>query len=230
VHTTTAHGTSALPFRPTAPIASGPPAAPRRVTHLGLTGGIGSGKSTVAQLLVDCGAALVDTDAIARALTLPGGAAIPGVAAEFGPAMIGPDGAMDRARMRTLVFADAGAKQRLEALLHPLIGQQAQALAANAEAAGLTVVFDVPLLSETSHWRARVQRVLVVDCSEDTQVRRVIQRSGWSPEMAQQVVQQQLSRMARRRMADAVLHNDGIGLDELQHQVQALWQRWALTA
>ncbi len=200
----------------------------RGLTHLGLTGGIGSGKSTVAQTLVACGAALVDTDAISRALTLPGGAALPAVAAEFGPQMMGADGAMDRARMRTLVFGDTSAKRKLEALLHPLIGHEAQRQAAAASAAGQTVVFDVPLLTESSHWRARVQRVLVVDCSADTQVARVAQRPGWTREMALQVVQQQASRAARRRLADAVLHNDGIGLAELQAQVQALWRHWTL--
>ena len=199
------------------------PAAPG--LRLGLTGGIGSGKSTVAAALVACGAVLVDTDAIARTLTLPGGAALPQVAAQFGPALITPDGALDRAQMRTLVFGDAANKRRLEAILHPLIAQEAQRQA--AAAATQTVVFDVPLLAESHHWRERVHRVLVVDCGESTQVERVAQRAGWTAELALQVVRQQASRQTRRAVADAVIQNDGITLTELQRQVQALWRLWA---
>ena len=139
-------------------------AASKPGLRLGLTGGIGSGKSTVAQVLVAGGAVLVDTDAIARSLTLPGGAALPALAAGFGAQAIGADGALDRARMRALVFAEPGARRRLEAILHPLIGQEAQRQATGA--GHCTVVFDVPLLAESGHWRSRVQRVLVVDCSE----------------------------------------------------------------
>ncbi len=196
--------------------------------RLGLTGGIGSGKSTVAQALVACGAVLVDTDAIARTLTLAGGAALPALAAQFGPALIAADGTLDRAQMRALVFGDPATnptnKRRLEAILHPLIGQEAQRQAATAGAQ--TVVFDVPLLAESRHWRERVHRVLVVDCSEATQVARVAQRPGWTAELALQVVQQQATRPTRRAVADAVIHNDGITLAELQHQVQAVWQHW----
>ena len=193
--------------------------------RLGLTGGIGSGKSTVAQALVGCGAALVDTDAIARALTLPGGKALAAVVAVFGPQIIGADGAMDRAQMRALVFGDPTARRRLEAILHPLIGQEAQRQATAAAAAGQAVVFDVPLLAESAHWRERVQRVLVVDCSEQTQVMRVAQRPGWTPDLALQVVRQQATRALRRSFADAVIHNDGISLAELQTLVQSLWRQ-----
>jgi dephospho-CoA kinase len=192
--------------------------------RLGLTGGIGSGKSAVAHMLVRCGAVLVDTDAIARHLTQPGGAALPDLATQFGPQLIGPDGALDRAQMRALVFGDTTAKRRLEAILHPLIGQEAQRQA--AAAAGSTVVFDVPLLAESRHWRQRVHRILVVDCSEATQVARVSQRPGWTSEMAKQVMQQQATRPTRRGVADAVIHNDGISLIELETEVRALWQRW----
>jgi dephospho-CoA kinase len=202
----------------------GTPAQPGQGPRFGLTGGIGSGKSTVAQTLVACGAVLVDTDAIARALTLAGGAALPELVAQFGPQMLGADGALDRAQMRTLVFGDPAIKRRLEAILHPLIGQEAQR---QATAAGAhPVVFDVPLLTESSHWRARVQRVLVVDCSESTQVARVAQRPGWTAALAQQVVQQQATRSERRGLADAVIHNDGLTLDELRQHVQALWRCW----
>ena len=197
--------------------------------RFGLTGGIGSGKSTVAQTLVACGAVLVDTDAIARALTLAGGAALPELVAQLGPQVVGADGALDRAHVRTLVFGDARIKRRLEAILHPLIGQEAQR---QATAAGQrAVVFDVPLLAESSHWRARVQRVLVVDCSTHTQVERVAQRPGWTSELALQVVQQQASRSTRRAVADAVIHNDdGLTLDQLRQQAHGLWRCWVPAA
>lgn len=192
---------------------------------LGLTGGIGSGKSTVASVLVGLGAHLVDTDAIARALTQAGGAAIPALQAAFGPQAIAADGALDREQMRSLAFADLGAKRRLEAILHPLIGQEAQRQAALAQSR--PVVFDVPLLTESSHWRARVSRVLVVDCLESTQVARVAQRPGWDETAALRVVAQQASRAARRGIADAVIFNDGLDLPALQAEVAALWWAWA---
>jgi len=195
--------------------------SPRTV---GLTGGIGSGKSTVAGLLQACGAHLVDTDAIARSLTLPGGAAMPAVVHAFGPHSVAADGALDRAHMRALVFADATAKARLEAILHPMIGTEARRQAALA--AGRPVVFDVPLLAESRHWRDRVDRVLVVDCAASTQVARVAQRPGWTAEAAARVVAQQATREARRAIADAIIHNDGIPLAALEAHVQALWGAW----
>ncbi len=195
-----------------------------RLSAIGLTGGIGSGKSTVAAMLVDCGACLVDTDAISRALTQSSGAAVPALRAAFGAQAITPDGALDRAHMRQLAFADAASKQRLEAILHPLIGEEARRQA--AAAGSQPVVFDVPLLTESSHWRARVQRVLVVDCSTDTQVQRVAQRPGWSEASARAVIAQQASRERRRAIADAVIHNDGLSLQELQSQVNQLWALW----
>lgn len=194
------------------------------VRRVGLTGGIGSGKSTVAQLLVACGAHLVDTDAIALALTQPGGAAMPALAAAFGDVALTPDGALDRAAMRRLVFADAAVKRRLEAIVHPLIGEEALRQATLAE--GRPVVFDVPLLAESAHWRARVDRVLVVDCAEATQVERVARRPGWDADAARRVVAQQASRAARRATADAVIFNDGLTPEALTGEVLALWQRW----
>jgi dephospho-CoA kinase len=197
---------------------------PRTGLHIGLTGGIGSGKSTVARRLVDCGARLVDTDAIARQLTAPGGVAMPALAAAFGDAIVGPDGALDRDRMRALAFADPGVKGRLEAVLHPMIGAEAQA---QARAAGThPVVFDVPLLAESRHWRGRVARVLVVDCLEDTQVARVMQRSGWSEDAVRRVIAQQAPRRARLAIADAVIFNDGLSLETLTREVRALWALW----
>jgi dephospho-CoA kinase len=190
--------------------------------RIGLTGGIGSGKSTVAARLVALGATLVDTDRIAREATLPGGVAIDAIAETFGPAAIGPDGGLDRAWMRERAFSDAEAKRRLEAILHPRIGDEAEAQA--AAAGGDTVVFDVPLLVESGRWRAKVDRVWLVDCSEATQVARVIARSGWSEEAVRRVVEQQAPRRARRAAADAVLYNDGIDIATLAARVRALWK------
>jgi dephospho-CoA kinase len=191
---------------------------------VGLTGGIGSGKSTVAAMLVACGALLVDTDAIAHALTAPGGAALPALAQTFGPDIIAADGSMNRVRMRTLAFSDASARKRLEAILHPMIGDEAQRQAGLAD--GRPVIFDVPLLAASSVWRQRVERVLVVDCDAGTQVQRVTQRSGWSAEQVQRVIAQQTPRNVRRAIADAVIFNDGLSLVALQAQVQALWLHW----
>ena len=195
------------------------------VLRIGLTGGIGSGKSTVGQLLATLGAALIDTDLIARQLTLPGGAAIDSIARDFGPDLIAADGALDRSRMRELVFADAGAKQRLETILHPLIGIETERQAATA-AGTPALVFDVPLLVESGRWRAKVDKVLVVDCREATQVERVVRRSGWTPEAVRAVIASQASRAQRRACADAVVFNDGITPDQLAADVRAVWQRW----
>ena len=192
--------------------------------RIGLTGGIGSGKSTVAAAFVRHGAALVDTDAIARSITQSGGAAMPAIRTEFGAVVVAADGALDRAAMRALVFADAAARRRLEAILHPLIVEQAR-----REAAAVpndTIVFDVPLLAEASAWRARVHRVLVVDCSVQTQVERVAARPGWTRELAAQVVAAQASHARRRAVADAVVHNDGLPLDALDTEVRSLLQAW----
>jgi dephospho-CoA kinase len=198
--------------------------APRRIAAIGLTGGIGSGKSTAAACLVDCGAWLVDTDAIARALTLPGGAAIPALAAAFGADAIAADGGLDREKMRRQVFADAAAKARLEAILHPLIGAEARRRA--DAAGGRPVVFDVPLLAESSPWRARVDRILVIDCEEATQLARVAARPGWTEAAAHRVLAQQATRAARRSIADAVIHNDGLSLAQFQAELRALWALW----
>ncbi|MCO5976899.1 dephospho-CoA kinase [Ideonella oryzae] len=194
-----------------------------RARRIGLTGGIGSGKSTVARMLAQRGACVIDTDAIARALTLAGGAALPEIAARFGPEMIDSQGALDRARMRALVFGQPDAKLKLEAILHPLIGLETERQAQTADPAH-PVVFDVPLLVEAgARWRRQVDRVLVVDCSEATQQARVQARSGWPRAQVQQVIQQQASRAERRAAADASVVNDGLALDELAGELDALW-------
>ena len=193
--------------------------------RIGLTGGIGSGKSTVASLLVRQGALLVDTDAIARELTLPGGAAIESIRTEFGASFIDTIGALDRARMRELAFNDATAKRRLETILHPLIGAETERRFDTSAQA--VVVFDVPLLVESgTRWRRKVDAVLVVDCLESTQIDRVSRRSGWTRESAASVIAQQASRATRRACADAVIYNEGIALDGLATEVASLWQRW----
>lgn len=192
--------------------------------RVGLTGGIGSGKSTVAGLLREAGAAIVDTDAISRGLTGPGGAAMPAIAAAFGADFVDADGALDRDRMRALAFSDAGAKRRLEAVLHPLI--TAEALAQADAAIAPLIVFDVPLLVESGRWRSRVARVLVVDCPAETQIARVLQRPGWTLERVQGALAAQTSRQARRAAADAVLLNDGLSLAALGREVRSLAARW----
>ena len=193
--------------------------------RIGLTGGIGSGKSTVAGLLVQHGALLIDTDAIARELTLAGGAAIEPIRAAFGAPFIDAGGALERARMRELAFNDAGAKRRLEAILHPLIGAETdRRFSASAEP---IIVFDVPLLVESgARWRRKMDAVLLVDCSEGTQVERVSGRAGWTRESAAAVIAQQAARSARRACADAVIYNEAISLEQLAAEVASLSQHW----
>lgn len=192
--------------------------------RVGLTGGIGSGKSTVAGFLREAGAAIVDTDAISRSLTLAGGMAMPDIAREFGDDFVAANGSLDRDRMRALAFSDPAAKRRLETILHPLI--TAEALAQADAATAPLVVFDVPLLVESGRWRARVRRVLVVDCERQTQVERVLQRPGWTAERVEGVLAAQASRAARRAAADAVIFNDGLSLQVLRREVLSLAQAW----
>jgi len=190
--------------------------------RIGLTGGIGSGKSTVAAALVELGGALlVDTDAISRALTAPGGGAMAAIEARFGRPFVASDGALDRAAMRDLAFRDPAAKQALEAILHPMIGAETARLAALA-APGERVVFDVPLLVESGRWRRLVDRVLVVDCDESTQIARVMARSGLSEGAVRAILAQQATRAQRRAAADAVIHNDGLTLSQLREEVGQL--------
>ena len=192
--------------------------------RIGLTGGIGSGKSTVAALLVAHGASLIDTDAIAREITQPGGIAIAAIRKAFGAEALDAAGGLDRAAMRSRAFADPLVKRRLEAILHPLIGIETQR---RADAAGAAVrVFDVPLFAESAHWRGRVDRVLVVDCPQATQIERVGARSGLKRDAVLAIIAQQATRSRRRACADAVIHNDAISIDELDRHVAALWQLW----
>ncbi|MFL9917415.1 dephospho-CoA kinase [Paraburkholderia fungorum] len=186
---------------------------------VGLTGGIGSGKSTVADLFAARGVPLVDTDLIAHRITAPHGVAMPQIAAEFGDAFVAADGSLDRARMRTLVFSDDGARKRLESITHPLI--RAETEREWNEAQGPYVIVVVPLLVESGSWKTRVNRVLTVDCSVDTQISRVMSRNGFSREQVLAIIARQATREARLAAADDVIDNDNAPLDALKAQVDA---------
>ncbi len=194
--------------------------------RIGLTGGIGSGKSTVGTLLAARGCALIDADALSRSLTAAQGRAMPAIAQVFGSEMVAPDGSMDRTRMRERVFRDPAAKQQLEALLHPLVGELADEAAQDALRQGHTcLVFDVPLLVESGRWRPRVDRVWVVDCLPETQIARVMARSGLSAEAVSSIMAAQARRRQRLAAADAVIYNDGLSMADLEVEVAALWHQ-----
>ncbi len=196
---------------------------PRPIQRIGLTGGIGSGKSTVARILVDCGAALIDADAISRQLTAPGGAAVSELASQFGPQAITADGALDRDRMRQLAFSDPAIKQQLEAIIHPLVSQESLRQSSAAVDAGRAcIVFDIPLLVESGRWRRQLDRVLVVDCTENTQIARVMARNSWTREMAEKIMAGQVSRVQRLAAADICICNEGLSLQALERLVRQL--------
>jgi dephospho-CoA kinase len=190
---------------------------------IGLTGGIGSGKSAAADEFARLGATLVDTDVIAHALTAPGGSAIAPVRALFGADCIDASGAMDRAKVRARVFADTTARRQLEGILHPLIRRESAARV--AAATGPYVVLVVPLLVESADYRARVDRVLVVDCTVELQISRVRARSGLSEDEARRIIAAQVSRETRLAAADDVIDNSGT-LEALHAQVQRLHRRY----
>lgn len=192
--------------------------------RLGLTGGIGSGKSTVSQMLQARGAAVIDADAIARSMTSAHGLAMPAIAHTFGAEFITADGSLDRERMRAHVFSQPDAKQALEAIIHPLVAVETKRQAQLATETGhLTLVFDIPLLVEAgARWRAFVDRVLVVDCLPETQIQRVMSRNGLSREAVESIIAAQATRQQKLAAADWVIDNDRISLDELQAQVDRL--------
>lgn len=199
------------------------------MVRLGLTGGIGSGKSTVATMLQALGAALVDADAISRGTTAAGGAAIDAIRLAFGPEYIDPHGALDRDRMRNASFADPQMRARLEAIIHPLVGEESARREAAAVASGAgCVVFDIPLLVESGKWRRKVDAVLVVDCTADIQIARVMARSALARAAVEQIIASQASRAQRLAAADMVLFNAGISLAELEALVGQAAERLGL--
>lgn len=196
---------------------------------IGLTGGIGSGKSQVAGFFKQWGAAIVDTDVIAHDLTRAGGAAIDPIRRVFGPEMIADDGSLDRELMRELVFADRAARGQLEAIIHPMIQVATERHADHAQ--GCYLVFVVPLLVESGRWRERVDRICVVDCDPETQTARVQARSGLTPEAIARIISTQASREARLAVADDVVLNDAqTTLSQLARRARALHDVWVAQA
>lgn len=203
--------------------------APTSSVRIGLTGGIGSGKSTVARILVNRGAILLDADQIAREMTQPGGLAMPSIVQTFGSEYMDASGALDRARMRNLAFSRPESRKQLEAILHPLVAQCTESRACAAEAAGRRLlVFDIPLLVESGHWPRQLDAVVLVDCRTETQIDRVMARNALDRKTIEGIIAAQSSRAVRRRAADAVLYNDQLSLEALQSQVDALATRFGL--
>lgn len=197
--------------------------------RVGLTGGIGSGKSTVLEMLREMGAATIDADAISRATTAAGGPAIAAIARAFGPDFIASDGALDRERMRQHVYAHPQSRQTLEAIIHPLVGAESARQVEQAMAQGARcIVFDIPLLVESGRWRAQVDRVLVVDCLPAAQVARVAARSGLAPAQVEAIMAAQAPRGLRLQAADAVIFNEGLSLAQLQAQVRSVGHTFGL--
>jgi dephospho-CoA kinase len=194
---------------------------------VGLTGGIGSGKSSAARILEELGAAVVDTDEIAHELTRPGGAALNAIRRTFGEEYLAADGGLARARMRHLVFSDPGARKKLEAILHPLIREEVRRRVTAARAPYVVVV--VPLLLETGSYRDLTDRIVAVDCSEDAQVSRTMRRSGLTEGEVRAIMATQVSRAARLAAADDVLHNDA-DLATLRREAEALHQSYLTLA
>jgi dephospho-CoA kinase len=194
---------------------------------IGLTGGIGSGKSTVAKMLAEKRIPIIDADVISKALTQAGGAAMAAIAQTFGEGMLAQDGSLNREAMRALMLQDASAKARLESLIHPLVGQQIDAQLGQAKASGAALaVVDIPLLVEGgSRWCSRLDAVWVVDCEPTTQVARVQARSGWPLAQIEAVMAAQASRAQRLACADVVISNEGLSLAQLQEQVSALLEQ-----
>ena len=199
------------------------------MVRVGLTGGIGSGKSTVADLLARRGAFVIDADAISRSVTAAGGSAIAPIAEAFGPDFITPQGALDRDRMRQASYADTQARKRLEGIVHPLVGaesarQEAAALAAGARC----IVFDIPLLVESRRWRQRVDQVLVIDCVPEVQIARVMRRSALDAATVQKIIASQATRAERLAAADIVVANSGDSLAPLTQDIAQVATRFGL--
>ena len=200
-----------------------------KLLRVGLTGGIGSGKSTVLQFLAALGAAVIDADAISRSVTATGGAAIAQIARQFGDRFIGVDGAMDRAAMRDHAYADPKARQQLEAIIHPLVGaESARQVQAALDAGSHCMVFDIPLLVESGRWRQQVDQVMVVDCAPETQIARVVARSALTQQQVEAIIAAQAPRAQRLSAADVVVCNEGLTLAQLRAEVALAAQRFGL--
>ena len=196
----------------------------QRPWRIGLTGGMGSGKSTVAAFLLQSGCAVVDADALSRASTAAGGAAMAAIEARFGPAFLTSERALDRQAMREHVFAHPEAKAQLEAVIHPIVMQGLEQHYSEAAQAGrCAVIFDIPLLAESApRWRPRLDRIWVIDCTRETQIARVVARNGLAPAMVESILAQQATRAERLALADAVIVNEGIDLATLRQSLGPL--------
>ncbi len=199
------------------------------MVRLGLTGGIGSGKTTVAGFFSARGVTVIDADAISRQVTATGGLAIEPISRAFGADFISPDGALDRARMRQTSFSDAPMRARLEAIIHPLVSQQAARLESEAVAGGAAcIVFDVPLLVESRRWRQKVDLVIVVDCPSEVQIERVMARSALARDEIERIIASQASRSQRLHAADIVVFNAGVSREQIALDVEQIAGRLGL--
>jgi dephospho-CoA kinase len=200
------------------------------VLRVGLTGGIGSGKSTVAGMLSCYGAKIIDADAISRSLTEVGGVAVPSIAKAFGSLFINDDGAMDRDKMRELIYGDAHARQVLEGIIHPLVGAEIQRQTAFAlENLFKVVIFDIPLLVESPVWRGRVDHVVVIDSPNELQIERVMARSGLTRQEVEKIIASQANRQRRLSAADTVICNMTQSLSQLGDEVRDIANRFGLS-
>lgn len=193
---------------------------------VGLTGGIGSGKTTVAHMLAGCGATIIDADAISRSLTEAGGAALMPIKQVFGEEVIGADGALNRGAMREIVFAQPASRTKLEAIIHPLVQMRMSAAIQNAPTD--VVVLDIPLLVESPRWRKQIDLIVVVDCNVETQVSRVMERNGWAASTIEAIIQSQATRGDRLKAADVVIFNEKSNLSILKNQVNSLGNQLGL--
>jgi dephospho-CoA kinase len=199
--------------------------------RVGLTGGIGSGKSTVAEMLAARGASVIDADAISRSVTAVGGSAIAALRQEFGSEFITPQGALDRDRMRQASYADGMVRKRLEAIVHPLVGAESARQESTAHAHGAPcIVFDVPLLVESRRWRQKVDLVLVVDCAPEVQIARVMRRSALDAATIERIIATQATRAERLRAADIVVANSGDSRAQLVDDIAQVAERFGLSS
>jgi dephospho-CoA kinase len=199
------------------------------MVRLGLTGGIGSGKTTVAGFFGALGATVIDADAISRRVTAAGGLAIEPISRAFGADFITPGGALDRTRMRQASFSDAPLRARLEAIIHPLVSQESARLESEAAASGAAcIVFDVPLLVESRRWRQKVDRVIVVDCPNDIQIERVMARSALARDEIERIIASQATRSQRLHAADVVIFNAGVSREQIALDVEQIASHFGL--